>query len=171
MTDWRGNNEKLEAEVARAWNEHEKTRSDWWKQRMAAVREAEQRVEQEWIERRAAAGDRLAAARLALAQARVAWAQSGERTPYPLGTRVRKWRHHWGTETYTETKEVGLLEVVTDTTRHPGNRTDKAQPGDLVVRLYKAGGGLGLRYERVLPANESRLAKMWRPVDDRGQSK
>lgn len=164
MTDWRRDIQKLDADVRLAWDAHERTRSDWWKQRQEAVREAERRVEQEWIERRTGADDRLAAARLALAQARMAWAQSGERTPYPLGTRVRRWRHHWGTETYTETKEEGVLEVVTDTTRHPGNRVDKAQPGDLVVRLFKSDGELGIKYERILPSNESRLGKLWRPA-------
>lgn len=156
--------QKLERAAVKAHNADEDARRGWWSERAAAAKEAERQVEAAWIERRNEAKAAANEARAALARARIAWAESGERTPYPLGTRVRRWRHHWGTETYSETTEEGVLEVVTDTTRHPGNRADLAQPGDLVVRLLRASGELGHKYNRVLPVLEPKLAKLWRPV-------
>jgi len=134
----------------------------------AAAKAAEERIHAEFEERERAAYEAFTEARSAYHERRLAWALSGTRTPYPVGTRVRKWRNVWGTEHWIDQKDEGILEVVTEETRHPlgygPSDYRRAKIGDLVVRLLKGNGQPGIRYERIEPSSEASLAKRWRPV-------
>lgn len=75
--------------------------------------------------------------------------------PYPLGTRMVEWEYPrlYRQETVQDrrlTGRAGTLEIITDKSEHPGNKTyGLADRGELVVRILKKDGTLSKTYERV----------------------
>ena len=75
--------------------------------------------------------------------------------PYPLGTRMVEWGYPKYTYCGTPkdrrlTGRIGVLEVITEKSEHPANKTNGlAERGELVIRILKKDNTPSKSYERV----------------------
>ena len=118
-------------------------RSALWTQVTELEKRLETQVEREFAAETAQVASQLAHATELVEQERIANAQAGKgEGKYKPGQVLCKWHHERWTDSWSDTKERGIVEVFTRESMLPVNTSSYSRPsiGSLVLRLLKADG-------------------------------
>lgn len=89
-------------------------------------------------------------------------ARSGENAKYPVGSKFRQWRTERWQNAKKPTGLIGIMEIITTDSLHPGNVSYRANVGDAVIRHLKKDGTPSTRYDR-MSYSDNALPWDWLP--------